>query len=1037
MRQDISEHAAPVGTLIDALNVRFTTVNEVESRPGTNALSMANDAHTSYVALLSGGPGALGRVPNGFYIGAKGFGFRYDFGQGRLFQSASYANAEPLGIVETIAREENPNASVAVPWPLSQAAQNGYYAVVYSNGNGQGGNGPTDGVMLLKVFTEAGAAVTEVQISNISAAWVVKDGSGTTVMILVTQDLTTGLFAQTLTTSSSGVTLGAPVAVGTLNSSTSFWAPCYWPGIGWAVVYQTAAGTMTINKLAGTASAATQTFAVTGTAPVSCYADATNLYVGWRESSGPSTAVARVYNTALALTSGVGAVTLGAADTDYGPPLFGSTAIASSAMYAVTRSASTVIASADFVQVGTLSAAGVATNSLKVYQCACASMPFGDGYLWVRAGGVNSVTSHSFHRELMLDFMSLRAGDTTTPAPPVIALSGVELFINASSATYQAGWYRQHLGTPAQLTVAGTWIVGIPRIVREEDKLAVSGSGLALAEWLNFTTDGRRQCTPLYGLLGVAGFPTFAKDQTGSRYYINGTQSVEAQHDGIDLGFPFPPTISGSLSVSTGSLTASSTYQWRCVIERIDEDGRRWRSAPSEVCSLQTSATTNTAAMSSNANVAWLRAGWNSATYTGSFFVVHFYRTLANGDTFYRSTPPQGAPTTSGTGVFTFTDGISDTLLAQREILYTDGGVLPNDCPPSCRFIRATEDRVWLAGLWQPEQLQSSKVLVPGEPPQFSDSPAFKVVLPEPCTGIAVQDGNLIAFTKSAIYVVQGFGPNDQGQGEWGTPRAITRSSGCMSHLSILETSIGVFFQSAEGIELLPRGLGEPQFIGMPVQDEMYSTTAGAVMTVIGASVVTTFRGRTARFVLDDGATVNNTLVYDLDMQCWSRDTYGSAVSGIIDTDQGAVLPLRSMSGNFGALQEDLSRDLDSVGNGSALIASSLVWADVRPYGVAGQGRFTGATGLFDAKDTPSNGYQAGNATIKLSVDSRTEQGRSFLMTSLTETQAYQRVVPLNDVGSSAGLTLATAVAGWRFMGWTLETDDSGGSRRMGETEQG
>ncbi len=70
------------------------------------------------------------------------------------------------------------------------------------------------------------------------------------------------------------------------------------------------------------------------------------------------------------------------------------------------------------------------------------------------------------------------------------------------------------------------------------------------------------------------------------------------------------------------------------------------------------------------------------------------------------------------------------------------------------------------AGLWQQNIIQSSKIIVPGEPVQFSDLPSFQVPLPVAgaCTGIAAQDGTLVAFTATAIYSVQGLGPNDQGR---------------------------------------------------------------------------------------------------------------------------------------------------------------------------------------------------------------------------------------------------------------------------------
>jgi hypothetical protein len=263
----------------------------------------------------------------------------------------------------------------------------------------------------------------------------------------------------------------------------------------------------------------------------------------------------------------------------------------------------------------------------------------------------------------------------------------------------------------------------------------------------------------------------------------------------------------------------------------------------------------------------------------------------------------------------------------------------------------------------------------------------------------------------------------------------VSGSTGCISHLSILETSIGVFFQSEEGIELLPRGLGEPQFVGMPVQDSMYSSALGGIAMVVSAAVVTTFRGRTARFVLDDGAD-GVILVYDLDTQAWSRDDYGVAIAAVCDTSGGAVLAKRDLA-TAGFLLEDLSLDQDSTGGTPTDIASSLVWAELRPFGVAGFGRFGSAIALFDSRSAPSSGYRAGSATITLSVDSRTEVGKSFTMTSLTETAAYQRNVPATQEGTCGALTLSTTVGGWRFVGWTVEAEDLGGGRRMAETEQG
>jgi hypothetical protein len=250
---------------------------------------------------------------------------------------------------------------------------------------------------------------------------------------------------------------------------------------------------------------------------------------------------------------------------------------------------------------------------------------------------------------------------------------------------------------------------------------------------------------------------------------------------------------------------------------------------------------------------------------------------------------------------------------------------------------------------------------------------------------------------------------------------------------------VGIFFQSEEGIELLPRGLGEPQFVGMPVQDFMYSATLGGVTTVTSAAVVTTFRGRQARFVLDDGTSEPTVLVYDLDTQAWSRDDYPYSIKAIVDTESGAVLALDGGT-DYDALQEDMGEDRDDVGNSTgpapSEVACSLEWSDLRPFGVASQGRLAGATALFDAKSSPSGGYRSGSATIKLTPDDHTETGFSWNMSGMSGA-SYRKVVPNIQECTSGTLSLTTTVGGWRFVGWTVEVDDLGGGRRMGEGEQG
>jgi hypothetical protein len=603
--------------------------------------------------------------------------------------------------------------------------------------------------------------------------------------------------------------------------------------------------------------------------------------------------------------------------------------------------------------------------------------------------------------------------------------------VNLVSSGYYGGLWRHHLCPPVRISTTSEWICGLPRIVRLETHLSNS-AGLVLADWVRFSTESKRPALPFGSSALIAGDIVFAEHPWGTRIQADSADIKADQAVGSDVGFYTAPQGSAAPSnTGPGQLNNSALYQYRIVIERIDSSGNRFRSAPSPVFSMTTGAADDTGTISGIFPSAILR----SYAKLGVLFdapqpsrcVMHVYRTTANasatGSTFYRATPPQGAPVIAN-GTATYVDQLSDANLQTREFLYTQGGVLNNDHPASAAYLALSEDRVWLGGLFESNQLQSSKILVPGEGPQFSDSPAFRVVLPAPNTGIACQDGAVIAFTKSAIYGVQGQGPTDQGQGAWDSPRVVTRSTGCIEGRSILETSAGVFFQSSRGLELLPRGLGEPRYIGMPVQ-----TTLGD-NRVTSAAVVTVGDTHTARFCIGGP----NVLVFDLDTGAWSVDEYPANVIAICGVDGGAVVALETATaGGFGFYLEEAGTAQDAVGDVPAEIPCELQWSAIHPFTIAGWGRFNCAVGMFDELDS---GYR-GNCTLQVTVGGNpaSVDSAAFDMTALPA-PGFRKLTPSKMDGTYVQLAMSTTAGGWRFMGWTLDLDDHGGSRRMAAEEQ-
>lgn len=1053
MRQDLSEHMAPPGTLVDAKNVRFTTEGEVESRRGTTALNVETGAEVTYdFAIANTGPDYLQRVPGGFVVGSQGVGYRYDFGKSRLHLAGGYSAAMPVKRFATMAVEEaSYTLGNSTPWPLSVAVGGGYVAILWSGGQGFQSIDSAYGVRC-QIFTEGGALVTTISTTAYLTGWVVYD-SVNNYFILVGQETgsadPTKVDAAIITLASTGATLGSFTNVGTLNSTAGNWAVCSWPGDGWAMVHQSGATTATIQRMRGTTQQATTTFA-TGAAdqPFSCYADTTHLYVGWVDVGADSVAKARVYSrSALTLTSGVGAVTIytdtGQTSLTTTPPLFGSSIATSSAFLVVGRSLDLGSSSTagTFMSAKTLAFDGTLTSVNQVaYNLFPVSGTFNSGMVWCRLQTPASSDDfgNGYVRYVLVDYVNNRFSPTSTYWQhrwPKLALAG-DAFADPQPGDYRTA-YRLHMCHPVQLS-GGDWIAALPRLVRSEQPTGTTARGLLLGEWLRYSTavPGRRVAAQFGAEVIVPGSPVLTgAGAFGTNHYATASLSEPSTANvanGMDLGFWCQPSMTAPSQSNTaaGGLTAEGVYQHRSVVEWVDVQGRRWRSRPSRARATTMTGANDTLTFTEVDDFAWVRQGFQSVAAVSNV-VKHYYRTVDKGSTFYRVTPPQGAPI-AGAGS-TFVDTMSDLIAQTREVLYTDGGVLDNDHPSSCRYVAVTEDRVWLGGLWDPKQIQSSKTVIPGEPPQFSDSPAFKVVLPDDCTGLAVQDGMVIAFCDRSIYAIQGSGPNNQGQGAWESPRVITRSTGCISAQSIVETSAGIFFQSRRGIEILPRGAGEPVLIGQAVQDTLGSTS------ITSAAVVNSETSNTVRFCL--GTTV--VLAYDLDTGAWSRDVYPVAVTHICDTDSGAVLALKDVSNGYGFYLEEDNIATDSTGNSPVAVDSYLEFAALRPFGIAGQGRFLAAIGMFDELSTGSSpGYQAGNATISLSVDRdetnslTLDAGKSWDM-SVFKSPDYRRREPLQVVGSSAKLTLTTAVSGWRFMGFTVEVDEVGGGRRMGETEQG
>lgn len=251
---------------------------------------------------------------------------------------------------------------------------------------------------------------------------------------------------------------------------------------------------------------------------------------------------------------------------------------------------------------------------------------------------------------------------------------------------------------------------------------------------------------------------------------------------------------------------------------------------------------------------------------------IVFYRTTNGGQPpYYRLGAVYNTPFSSS---ISFADNVLDTVLLTRELLYapnlpsSPGESLDRRAPPGLVHLESYNGM--LAGA-KGESVFFSGQEVYGEATWFS--PVFEVPITGggEITGLKALDGVLYVFKRDRIYAITGEAPSDNGlTGGLGTPRLISSDVGCTQPSSLVATSLGIFFRSDRGIEILNRGQNV-EWIGEQVQRTVsdYPYTTAAVRDELGY-----VRFTMAESLLDgavDGEGV--TLVYDLTLRGWvSKD---------------------------------------------------------------------------------------------------------------------------------------------------------------------
>lgn len=186
--------------------------------------------------------------------------------------------------------------------------------------------------------------------------------------------------------------------------------------------------------------------------------------------------------------------------------------------------------------------------------------------------------------------------------------------------------------------------------------------------------------------------------------------------------------------------------------------------------------------------------------------VVPYTNTAYDGAYGGTGTVPLGLVTTNLT---CFDGGTKDyNGLMSEPYLYTTGGDLDNVPPPAAKAMCVHQNRLVLGGADDTTVVWFSKPITPTEGPGFNDQLTITIGDGGPVTGLASSGENLIVFKLQDVFVVPGTLPDASGNGpSLGEPYSISTGVGCIDHRSVINTPVGVFFQSQRGLELLTSAL--------------------------------------------------------------------------------------------------------------------------------------------------------------------------------------------------------------------------------------
>lgn len=374
-----------------------------------------------------------------------------------------------------------------------------------------------------------------------------------------------------------------------------------------------------------------------------------------------------------------------------------------------------------------------------------------------------------------------------------------------------------------------------------------------------------------------------------------------AAHDGWQMhettlqGFPEPPMYEHTNAA--GAINAK--FRWRACWRWTDAEGRIRRGAPS----LATAQLDLVNQANTDVTLKFLCPPPTAIVGVNlSHLSLEIYEQTDAVDSLYRlhSSYVYDSPTISDLAWFTVTI-TSIAAGTGGPVLYTEGGELTNDCLPATLDVCVAAGRVWALSGEDPTRLYPGKL--PAEEaaqtrgPEFSKALALR--LPEPARAIAPLDDRVLVLCERGVYVVQGDGPDNLGQGSGFSVSRLAADFGIRDPRSAVEFPLGVAFVGPRGVWMVGRDLSM-EFVGEHdelVDNRVISTLAVPTRSELRFHLSETPSGGNGAFQSAAG------LVWDYLGKRWSEWTHGAGAA-VIRNDEVERIQLGGSPGVPGVYRE-------------------------------------------------------------------------------------------------------------------------------------